>query len=143
MAYAYCNPTQIRPLVGSHTRKGKAGEDFSLGTVVHKNADGDWVGAWADEEANASGLIGICVSGAKGNDFVLEGEEIDVVTYGPVAGFYELDVTKTYYLSVDWPGHMVDTPPTLIRAVGQPESEQIFYVNPDAAPVEAVADSSN
>lgn len=143
MASATYIPEQIRPLVGSHTRKGKAGSYLSVGMVVHKNADGDWAVAAASTEANASGLIGICVSGAKGSIYVDVGEEMDVVTFGPVAGFVDLDVTKTYYLHDNFAGEMTDTPPTLIRAVGQPESEQIFYVNPDAAPVEVVADSSD
>ena len=140
MAHAEYIPEQIRPLVGSHTRKGKAGAYISVGMVVHKNADGDWVVAAANVEANASGLIGICVSGTKGSVYVDVGEEMDVVTFGPVAGFVDLDVTKTYYLHDNWPGAMTDTAPTLIRALGQPESAEIFYVNPDAAPVEVVAD---
>jgi len=135
MASATYIPEQIRPLVGSHTRKGKAGSYLSVGMVVHKNADGDWAVAVANTMENASGLIGICVSGAKGNIYVDVGEEMDVVTYGPVAGFVDLDVTKTYYLHDNFAGEMTDTAPALIRAIGQPESAQIFYVNPDAAPV--------
>lgn len=132
MANAVYFPEQIRPLVGSHTRKGKAGAYLSVGMVVHKNADGDWVPAKANTMENASGLIGICVSGAKGNVYVDVGEEMDVVTYGPVAGFVDLDVTKTYYLADDFAGEMTDTAPDMAVILGHPESAQIFYVNPDA-----------
>lgn len=123
-------PAQIRPLVGSHTRKGKAGEDLEVGQVVHKDSNGDWVAALADDVT--TGLIGICVSGAKGNTTIVKGEEVDVVTYGPVAGFTDLDVTKNYYLDDVNAGKMVDTGPDTKVILGYPESAQIFYVNPDA-----------
>lgn len=133
MAVLTYTKNKLRPLVTSVTRKGKMGATAELGNLVHKVADGDWEPAQADSAANATGLLGVLVSGARGEETVVVGEEVDVVVWGPVAGFTNLDETKVYYVDASAAGKIADAAPAVARAVGLAENAEIFFVAPETA----------
>lgn len=127
------NPATIRPLRGSTVSMSNAAEAMELGDLVYVSGDGEVGLTDADDSATLTGRLGIAVgvSNHINSGAVAAGERVTVLWLGRVAiPGAELDVTKIYYVSNN-PGKISDAPGTITRAVGGPETSEIFSFNPD------------
>ena len=131
------NPLHVRPLSGC--------------TLVPKtfNSASGVVGDWvyfdndtvlltdADIAATVTGLVGMIITGSRHerSGALIQGERVDVAIFGRVAVGSEanLDESKQYFIS-NTPGKLSDTPGTVVRRVGAPESPGVFFINPASAP---------
>lgn len=125
--------TQVRPLLGAITRMFDAGEAMTVGDVVRVSTSGTVVKGDASTAPGAKGQLGIVVAGANAHSSgtIASGERVTVVVFGPVflGSTVTLDETKTHYLS-DTAGKIADAAGTVTRAIGNAESNTVFFFNP-------------
>lgn len=133
MTVATVTATKVRPLDGCRTRAFDAGEAMYVGYLAQVDGSGNAIAANATTKAGATGTLGIIVAGSRKqrDGSIASGERVTCVMFGPVAGFTDLDETKTYYVAKT-DGKLDDTAPTsgYQRAVGSPESSTVFFFNP-------------
>lgn len=127
------DPKTIRPLRGSNVTMSDAGEDMALGDLVYVSGDGVVSLCDASDSATVTGRMGMAigVSNYLNSGQIALGERLSVLWFGRVAiPGAALDVTKQYFASDD-PGKIADAAGSTTRAVGAPESEEIFFFNAD------------
>lgn len=98
MAAVTFTAADIRPLNGAITRRFNTGGTVDAGKGVYIAADGDVEHADADDVAQAQARGIACANQSGGTSFAA-GERIDVVLYGPVAGFTGLTPGLPVYVS--------------------------------------------
>ena len=77
----------VRPLPGCLIRRLTAGGTITVGAPVYVSAN-DTVIAADGSAVSTSFAIGVCVSGNGASKTIpVTGDEVDVVTHGPVAGY--------------------------------------------------------
>ncbi len=137
MADLTITPAKVAPLAGSIVVAKEAGEDMTVGNLVYVSSDGTVKLCDADTLATVTGQMGIVVAG-NGNGglpsstgAIVDGETVSVVVFGRVSfGEAILDETKQYYAS-NTAGAIGDVTGTITRRVGAPESDTIFFFNPN------------
>ena len=124
----------VRPLNGAIIRRFAAGGAVSVGQAVYVDSSGDVQAADADAEASAQArgvVVGVGVAGATSAS---TGQQVDVVTHGPVAlGASGLTDGAVVFNSTT-AGAMDQTAPALSGdypfVIGWAESDGVLYVQP-------------
>jgi hypothetical protein len=124
----------VRPLNGAIIRRFAAGGTVSVGQAVYVDSSGDVQAADADDvtQAQARGVVvGVGVAGATSAS---TGQQVDVVTHGPVAlGTSGLTDGAAVYVSPT-AGAMDQTIPGTSGdfpfVIGWAESDGVLYVQP-------------
>lgn len=133
MADVTVTAADVRPLPGSVVRRFNAGGSLNAGEAVYIAADGDV--EQADANASASSrIIGIVVGGPDGKTSFSAGDRVDVVVFGPVAGFSGLAEEDLLFASTT-AGALADAAPggasgDYIWVAGYPQSPTIAFINP-------------
>ena len=99
MASVTVTAADVRPLPGAIVRRYEAGATMTPGDLVYVASDGQVELADIDGAASAQ-AIGIVVAGPDGKTSFSTGEQVDVVVFGPVAGFSSLTPGALHYGSV-------------------------------------------
>lgn len=128
MADLTVTAADVRPLSGAVVRRFTAGGTVAIGDVVYVASDGDV------EQADGSlvgttWLVGIAVATPDGGTSAAAGERVDVVMFGPVAGFSSLTPGALGYVS-DTAGKVADAVGTKDAIVGFAESATVLFVRP-------------
>lgn len=98
----------VRPLPGCLIRRFSAGGTITVGAPVYINAN-DTVSAADGSAVSTSFAIGICVSGNGASKTVpVSGDEVDVVLFGPVAGYSTNMVAGGVFWVSDTTGTLCD-----------------------------------
>jgi hypothetical protein len=118
----------VRPLHGAIVRRFDAGGSMNVGDCVYIAADGDVEVTDADS-ISTTWLVGLVVGTPSGATAIVAGNAVDVVVYGPVAGFSSLTPGALGYVS-GTAGAINDTVGTKDAIVGYAESDEIFFVRP-------------
>jgi hypothetical protein len=118
----------VRPLTGAIIRRYTAGGTMYVGDVVYVASDGDVEAADGSAVATLLGFAGIVVSGPNGATTISAGDAIDVVTFGPVAGYLSMTPGALIYVS-DTVGRLSTVAGTKSLIVGYSESAAIAFVN--------------
>lgn len=121
----------VRALDGATIRSGTAGGTISVGDWVYIASDGDWERADASASSTALGR-GIVVASVTGETAIAAGEGLAVVSFGPVAGFEDLEPGAAGFTSND-AGKLEDAAGTVTWVGGYAESPQVFFVMPGLA----------
>jgi hypothetical protein len=124
----------VRPLNGAIIRRFAAGGTVSVGQAVYVDSSGDVQAADADDVAQAQArgvVVGVGVAGATSAS---TGQQVDVVTHGPVAlGASGLTDGAAVYVSPT-AGAMDQTIPATAGdfpfVIGWAESDGVLYVQP-------------
>lgn len=128
----------VRPLHGSIVRQFKAGSALTPGQAVALASDGFVDPADADSAALAQ-VIGVVVAGSSGQVSFATGDMVDVVIYGPVAGFSGMTKGSTLFNGVT-AGKINHVPSSVAgdfaHIVGRAIAADIVLVDP--APVHLV-----
>ncbi len=91
----------VRPLGGCIIRRFTAGEAMTPGQPVYMSGD-DEVSLTDGTDATKSFCIGVVVAGASGTAAIADGEECDVVLFGPVTGYStNMAKNKPFYVDDD------------------------------------------
>jgi hypothetical protein len=134
MADITITATDVRPLPGALVRRFDAGGTCYAGEAVYVASDGDV------ERADANGSLsviaaGIVVADNDGGTAFASGDRVDVVCFGPVAGYSSLTPGLPQYVSAE-AGQMTQTPGDLGGGtyeciVGLAEQSGVIFVNPN------------
>jgi hypothetical protein len=126
-------PAQVRPLPGCIIRRFAAGGVVTVGNPVYLSA-ADTVDEADGSATSTSFAIGVVVAvGATGATASVAGDTVDVVLFGPVAG-YSTNMAQNILLYVDDdPGIMSTTAGTKSTVVGIGLSAEVLLVNPHYA----------
>ena len=132
MADVTVTAAQVRPGHQAVTVKGASESAVTAGVgKLFRLSDDEttWELADASTAVGAAGLLGICVSGIKGNTSgnLAAGEMCDFVVFGPVFGFSSLAAPTTHFVS-DTAGAISDVAGTASRAVGYALNASTFFV---------------
>lgn len=131
------DPKYVRPLDGSVSVRGAAGEAGANGDLVYLNDDDLW---W-QTDANTAGtlggrLLGLIVAGSKSDPDgdIVANEDISVLIWGPVYLGPNVGLVGTvqYYAS-DTKGGIEDAPGTVVRRLGSRISDTEFFFAPTVA----------
>lgn len=133
MADVTVTAADVRPLPGAVVRRFGAGGALNAGDAVYVAADGDVEAADADAAASAR-IIGLVVAGPDGKTAYVAGDRVDVVVFGPVAGFSSLAEENLLFASIN-AGALADTAPAgasgdYVWVAGWPVSPVIAFINP-------------
>ncbi len=133
MADVTVTAADVRPLSGAIVRRFNAGATINMGDLVYIAADGDVEPADADAATSAI-AVGIAVSTPDGGVSAAAGERVDVVVFGPVAGFSGLTPGGHLFASVN-AGKIADAAPgatsgDYVYVVGVAESATTVLVRP-------------
>lgn len=123
--------TKVTFLPGQKVRRMQASEAMTLGTLCYTNADGKLAKADASAASTVKGQLFMVIAGAQGNTSgtIASDEWVTACWLGPIPGFSSLDETKQYFVS-DTAGKGADAAGTVTRAIGYPESSDVFMFNP-------------
>lgn len=118
----------VRPLNGCIIRRFTAGGTIAAGAPVYVASDGDI------EQADGSAVgtvwaIGVAVADNDGSTSFSAGDPVDVVLYGPIAGYSSMTPGALGYVS-DTAGAISDTAGTKDTIMGIALSATVFLVNP-------------
>jgi hypothetical protein len=144
MADLTVTPADVRPLPGAISFRFTAGGTVNVGDEVYIAADDDVEQTDASALATANGR-GIVVSAPNGKLVAAAGDAVDVVVFGPVAGFDSLTPDTAGYAS-ETAGKIADAAPTTASSavwpVGYAQTAEVFFVLPGFVPAAqtAVAD---
>ncbi len=132
MADLSVTAADCRPLPGAIVQRFTAGGTFTVGDLVYVVSDGEV--EIADASAVTTGrAVGVCVSAPNGATAVVATDAVDVVVYGPVAGFTSLAEQTRNYVSIT-AGKAADAAPTaaasISRVFGWNKSATILFVDP-------------
>ena len=132
MASVTLTVASIKPLNGAIVRRGTAGATLTPGMFVYLDGTNGWKAADADALASAQGR-GVVVSDGVGSVSFASGVVVDIVTYGPVAGFASMTPGGAVFNSVT-AGDLDQSAPALSGdypfAAGWAESASVLFVNP-------------
>jgi hypothetical protein len=141
MANLTITPKYVRPLAGAYVSTKRAGEALSVGNLVYVAGDGDLNLCDADTAATMTAQLGLVVAGANASGLtsptgaIANEEYCTVLWFGRVAlDPASLDETKQYYVS-NTAGKIADGAGTNTRRVGAPESDTIFFFNPNTVAI--------
>ena len=133
MADLSVTPADVRPLPGAVTRRYTTGGTCYVGNLVYGDSSG-YV-----QQADANGSLtaiprGIVVADNEGGTVAASGDRVDVVVFGPVAGFSSLTPGLQVYASATT-GLMTTNPEdlgagTYEGVVGWVDAADIIFVNP-------------
>jgi len=123
----------VRPLPHAVVRRFDAGGTMYVGEAVYVADDGDVERADANDSLQAI-VKGIVVADNDGGTAISSGDRVDVVVFGPVAGYSSLTPGLLMYASAT-AGGMTQTPGDLGSGtyecvVGDNETATIIFVNP-------------
>jgi len=91
MANLTVTAADVRPLEGAIVRRYSAGDTVYVGDCVYMGTAGAVLQAAAGTSTIGSAIpLGIVVSAPDGGTVAVSGDKVDVVVYGPVAGFSSL-----------------------------------------------------
>lgn len=130
MAAITFTAADVRPLSGAKVRRFDAGGTVGMGKPVYIASDGDVELSKGNLVATTLGTIGLAVATPDGGTSASSGERVDVVVYGPVAGFTSLTPGALVFLSDTTAGDMDDTESTAGLVVGVAESATTVFVRP-------------
>ena len=101
--------------------------------ILDKTRTGKWIAAIADAAANCSGLIGLVISGSRGepDGSIILDEEMDIVVFGEVSGFANLDVADILYVDASTEGALTNVKPAVSRPIGYPLDSETVFVSPE------------
>lgn len=128
MSVVTVTSADVRPLTGATVRRFTAGGSITLGDAVYIASDGD-VEAADGSAIGTTWAVGVAVATPDGGTSVSSGERVDVVVYGPVAGFSSLTVGALGYVS-DTTGGIDTAAGTKTFILGYNESATVFFVRP-------------
>lgn len=132
MASISLTVASIKPLNGAITRRGTAGATLTPGMFVYLDGANGWKAADADALASAQGR-GVVVSDDSGSVSFASGVKVDIVVFGPVAGFANMTAGGAVFNSVT-AGDLDQSAPALTGdypfAAGWAESASVLFVNP-------------
>lgn len=114
----------VRPLPQAIVRRYTAGGSLSAGDPVYVASDGDVEEASANASASVK-AIGMVVSDMDGSTTFASGDAVDVVVYGPVAGFASVDEEKEIYIGGTNTSY-THTAPTAGKVAGSTAYQWIF-----------------
>jgi hypothetical protein len=114
----------VRPLAGAIVRRGEAGGTIEAGMSVYLNGTSGFVAADGSAAATAAAR-GIMVAPKD----AVDGDQIDIVIFGPVEGFAAMTPGALFYVS-DTVGELEDATGTHTKIIGYAESATILMVNP-------------
>lgn len=133
------NPRHVRPLVGSVVIPGaKAAANMEVGDLVYMSDGANKLVSLTDADtlATVKNKIYQVVAGGRHNPTgaIVTGEAVTLLEFGRVSWGpdADLDVTKQYFAS-NTAGGVEDAAGTNSRRIGQPETDEIFFFNPDNA----------
>lgn len=120
----------VRPLAGAMVLRFEAGAALDVGAVVYVDSDGNVQETDGDAIETTLPCVGIVVAALDGDDDAADGEKVDVVVRGPVAGFSSMTPGALGYVS-DGAGLLATTVVDNGFIVGYAESASVFYVRPE------------
>lgn len=136
--------SKIRPLPGYISRRFVAASAIDAGAAVYLTSGGK-VAEAAAESANKAAAIGIAVADRDGDTSFTTSDAVDVVVFGPVAGYSSLDEQKPVFVegsSAAGAGSLVQTAPVTgdvtggsayLFRIGRAHATSIIFVNPENA----------
>lgn len=130
MAAITVTAADVRPLSGAVIRRFDAGGTVNMGAPVYLASDGDVEHADASAVSTLVPTLGIAVSTPDGGTSASAGERVDVVVFGPVAGFSSLTPGGLVYVS-DTAGGLDTAAGTKDFIVGYAESATTVFVQPE------------
>jgi len=120
----------IRPLPGCVIRRFTAGGTITVGMPVALSA-ADTVVPTDGTDATLSFCIGVCVAGNGASKTIpVSGDEVDVVLFGPVAGYSTNMVYNALFFVDDDPGILSTSVGTKDTIVGIGLSSSVMLVRP-------------
>jgi hypothetical protein len=131
-------PRHVRPLVGSIVRRFYAAESMTVGNLAYvSDADAEEVSKTdANNAATIAGKIYQIVAGGRHlpSGAIAAGEAVTALEFGRVAWGPDVDlaVNQAYYVS-DTAGGVEDEAGSNPRRIGQAETAQVFFFNPENA----------
>lgn len=132
MASISLTAANIKPLTGAISRRGTAGATLTPGAFVYLDGANGWKLADADAVASAQGR-GVVVADDSGSTSFASGAVVDIVVFGPVAGYTGMTVGGAVFNSVT-AGDLDQTAPALAGdfpfAAGWAESATVLFVQP-------------
>lgn len=140
MADIALTAADIRPLPGAIIQRFIASAALSVGDTVYKGATTTQV-TEADASALATAKVcGIVVAVPNGGTAAVAGDYVDVVVFGPVAGFSGMTPGNTLYQSVT-AGVLANAAPAATNyeyTVGWAMSATVVFVTPGFDPLPTV-----
>jgi hypothetical protein len=130
MALITRTAADVRPLPGAFVRRFTAGGSGTLGDSVYINSSEQVVQANAGA-AGTTYAIGIIVSCPNGGTTFASGDAVDVLLFGPMAGFSGMTPHDVLYQS-DTAGRIADAAGTTSHKVGRALSATVFMFLPVA-----------
>jgi hypothetical protein len=133
MSVLTIDPEDIRPLEPANIVWGTMAEAATLGDVLRRDDDGNWVLANASTLAGCQGQVGIAISGSRkdSDGDLADGEMAGVCVFGRVTGFTSLDPTSIgYYVGDSAAGDIETTAGTISRFLAVAESAITLFVMP-------------
>jgi len=133
---------KIRPLPGYISRRFTAASGIAAGAAVYLTSGGKVAEACAESSKKAV-AIGIAVANQDGDTSFTTSDRVDVVVFGPVAGYSSLDEQKAVYVegsSAAGAGSLVQTAPVAADVtgstayqfrIGRAHATSIIFVNPE------------
>ncbi len=122
-------PADIRPLPGCIIRRFTAGETMTPGQPVYLSA-ANTVSLCDATDAATNFCIGVVVAGALGGSTIASGEEVDVVLFGPVAGYStNMAQNRPFYTDND-AGVIADAAGDKDTVIGWGLSASVLLVHP-------------
>ncbi len=119
----------IRPLDGCIIRRMTAGEAMAVGQPVYVSAN-DTVSLTDASDTTKNFCVGVVVAGAEGGTAIASGEEVDVVLYGPVAGYSTNMAAGTVFWTNDSVGVIADAAGTKDTMIGIGLNASVLLVKP-------------
>lgn len=134
--------SKIRPLPGAITRRFDAASAIAAGAAVYLTSGGKVAEACAESSKKAV-AIGIVCADRDGDTSFTTNDALDVVVFGPVAGYSSMDEQKAVYVegsSAAGAGSLVQTAPVAADVtgstayqfrIGRAHATSIIFVNPE------------
>lgn len=134
MATIAYTAADVRALNGSIVRRAAAGEAMTVGDAVYVSGANGNIPTVSKSVATAiatSNLFGVVVAGdpaKNGSTTIASGDPVDVVVFGPVAGF--TGTAGGHVWAGDTAGTLVDAVGTKSEIAGFMESASVLFLRP-------------
>lgn len=116
------------PLPGSHVEGFNAGGSGALLDTVYVASDGD-VEQADGSVAGTADAIGVVVGIVDGKTSFVAGDRVQVLVWGPIAGFSGMTPGDVLYQS-DTAGKVADAAGTVSHKIGRARTATILFVQP-------------
>lgn len=114
----------VRPLAGAIVRRGEAGATTEAGEIVYLNGTSGFYPTAGGAAASAAAR-GVMVAPQD----AVDGDQIDIVVFGPVEGYSGMTPGALYYVS-NTTGEVEDGTGTHTKIIGYALSATVLFVDP-------------